>query len=322
MLLPSLANFTFHDLKPARGDFRREVCEGLSNSPPQIPPKFFYDQEGSRLFEEITRLEAYYPTRTEIALLRQHGAEIAQLLGQGTALIELGSGSDAKIRTLLDVLKPAEYVPLDISESHLRESASGIAADYPDMQVNAVCVDYTQNFDLPPIAATTRVAFYPGSSVGNFEPAEVVILLRRVAQMVGPGGRLLVGVDLEKDAARLDAAYNDEDGATARFNRNLLVRMRNELGADVEVDVFAHHAFYNAHVGRVEMHLVAMRPTHIALDGQAFGFAEGHGIHTENSYKYSVEAFHALATRAGFSAERVWCDDQKLFSVHCLRAAL
>ena len=322
MLFASPPNFTFHDLKPALGDFRREVCEGLSSAPPQIPPKFFYDEEGSRLFDAITHLEAYYPTRTEIALLRQHGAEIARLLGQGTALIELGSGSDAKIRTLLDVLKPAEYVPLDISESHLREAASGIAADYPHMQVQAVCVDYTQNFALPPIESGTRVAFYPGSSVGNFEPAEVVMLLRRVAAMVGSGGRLLVGVDLEKDAARLNAAYNDEDGATARFNRNLLVRMRNELEADVDVDAFAHHAHYNAAARRVEMHLCATRPTHIALDGQAFGFAEGHCIHTENSYKYSVDAFHALATRAGFSSERVWCDDEKLFSVHCLRAAL
>ncbi len=321
MPLPTPPNFSFHDLQPALGDFQREVIEGLSLSPPQIPPKFFYDEEGSRLFDEITRLDAYYPTRTEIALLRRHGAEIAQLLGQGTALIELGSGSDVKIRTLLNVLKPAEYLPLDISESHLRESASGIAADYPGMRVSAVCVDYTESFELPPIAARTRVAFYPGSSIGNFEPAEVVILLRRVAQMVGPGGRLLVGVDLEKDAARLEAAYNDEDGATARFNRNLLVRMRNELGADVEVDAFAHHAFYNAQAGRVEMHLVALRPTHIALAGQAFGFAEGHGIHTENSYKYSVEAFHTLAARAGFSAEKAWCDDENLFSVHCLRAA-
>ncbi len=321
MLLASPPNFTFHDLKPALGDFRREVCEGLSSSPPQIPPKFFYDEEGSRLFDAITGLEAYYPTRTEIALLRQHGAEIAQLLGQGTALIELGSGSDTKIRTLLDVLKPAEYLPLDISGSHLRESASGIAADYPDMRVNAVCVDYMQSFELPPIEAATRVAFYPGSSVGNFEPAEVVILLRRVAKMVGPGGRLLVGVDLEKDAARLNAAYNDEDGATARFNRNLLVRMRNELGADVDIDAFSHHAYYNADARRVEMHLCAVRPTHIALEGHAFGFAKGHCIHTENSYKYSVEGFQALAARAGFSAERVWCDDEKLFSVHCLRAA-
>ena len=199
--------------------------------------------------------------------------------------------------------------------------ASGIARDYPGLQVQAVCVDYTQPFDLPPTAGAHRVAFYPGSSVGNFEPAEVVRLLQRVARMVGPRGRLLVGVDLKKDAARLNAAYDDPEGVTARFNLNLLVRMASELGAQIERDAFAHDAFYDASRGRIEMHLRAVRPTAIELDGARYAFSPGESIHTENSYKYRVDEFVALAEASGFVSERVWCDAERLFSVHCLRAA-
>ena len=314
-------NFEFYDIKPTLTDFRREVITGLHSRPRRIAPKYFYDAEGSRLFDRITQLDAYYPTRTEIGLLKAHGREMGDLVGRGSALIELGSGSDSKIRVVLDALAPAEYLPLDISGTHLRAAALGIARDYPAIQVCATCVDYTRQFELPALAAGIhRVAFYPGSSIGNFEPGQVMELLGWIAQLVGPGGRLLVGVDLKKDEARLNAAYNDPEGITAAFNKNLLVRMQRELGASIELDAFAHRAFYNSDRGRIEMHLVATRMTRIALDGEAFEFAEGDGIHTECSYKYRVEEFAALAVRSGFSSERVWCDDARLFSVHCLRA--
>ncbi|MCP5221238.1 MAG: L-histidine N(alpha)-methyltransferase [Zoogloeaceae bacterium] len=317
-----LPNFELYDLKPAVADFRREVLAGLAASPRCIAPKFFYDAEGSRLFDAITRQPEYYPTRTEIGLLRAHGAEIAKRLGRHAALIELGSGSDVKIRSVLDVLRPAEYLPLDISLTHLRDSATGIARDYPQIRVRATCVDYTREFPLPPIAPEAhRVVFYPGSSVGNFEPTDVRDLLRWVAGMVGPGGRLLIGVDLKKDPARLNAAYNDAAGVTAAFNRNVLVRMLKELRAQLSVDDFVHHAFYNAALGRIEMHLRAQRATRIEIAGQAFDFAKGEGIHTENSYKYSEEAFGALAAGVGFVTEQVWCDADRLFSVQCLRVA-
>ncbi len=315
-------NFTFHDLKPAVADFRREVRDGLRARPRRIAPKFFYDAEGSRLFDRITELDAYYPTRTEIGLLKAHGQEIAALLGRGAALIELGSGSDLKIRAVLDALAPAEYLPLDISGTHLRTAAMGIARDYPDIQVRATCVDYTRQFSLPVIApGVHRVAFYPGSSIGNFEPGQVMELLDWIAHMVGPGGRLLVGVDLKKSAARLNLAYNDPEGVTAAFNKNLLVRMKKELGARIDMDAFAHRAFYNAERGRIEMHLRATRPTRIVLDGEFFEFDEGESIHTECSYKYSTTEFTSLAAMSGFSAEKTWCDADRLFSVHCLRVS-
>jgi len=316
-----LPNFEFHDLKPALADFRREVSTGLRSRPRRIAPKFFYDEAGSRLFDRITQLEAYYPTRTEIGLLKAHGAEMGDRLGRGAALIELGSGSDLKIRTVLDALAPAEYLPLDISGAHLRAAAAGIARDYPHIRVRATCVDYTRQFPLPPMApGLHRVAFYPGSSIGNFEPGQVLELLGWIADMVGVGGRLLVGVDLKKDVARLNAAYNDPEGVTAAFNLNLLVRMRRELGAELALDDFAHHAAYNVERGRIEMHLRAGRPTVIRLDGESFDFGTGDGIHTESSYKYTVDEFVTLAALAGFVSERVWCDDARLFSVHCLRA--
>ncbi|QID18672.1 L-histidine N(alpha)-methyltransferase [Nitrogeniibacter mangrovi] len=321
MTQTQVTNFEFHDLKPAVADFRREVLAGLRASPRRIAPKFFYDAEGSRLFDRITQLAAYYPTRTEIGLLKAHGREMGDLLGRGSALIELGSGSDVKIRTVLDALAPAEYLPLDISGTHLRAAARGIARDYPAIQVRATCVDYTRQFELPATApGRHRVAFYPGSSIGNFEPGQVMELLDWIAHLVGPGGRLLVGVDLKKDEARLNAAYNDPEGVTAAFNRNLLVRMQRELGAGIAIDDFEHDAFYNAARGRIEMHLRAARPTTIALDGESFAFATGEGIHTECSYKYSVEEFASLAALSGFAPERVWCDTDRLFSVHCLRA--
>lgn len=319
MSTPPPANLTFHDLSPATNDFRAAVIDGLQRQPRVLSPKFFYDAAGSVLFDAITKLPEYYPTRTEIALIRQHGAEMARLLGHDGLLIELGSGSEAKIEVLLNALRPRAYLPVDISGQHLQASARRIAERHAALEVIAVCADYTRPFDLPERVRTlSRAAFYPGSSIGNFEPPAATRLLVGVAQLLGPGGRLLVGVDLKKDAARLNAAYNDAQGVTADFNINLLRRIRDELGAHIDIDGFRHHAFYNATVGRVEMHLVATRAQTLTLGEHRFEFAAGDDIHTENSYKYAVAEFTTLAASAGFDSLRVWQDDEQLFSVHCL----
>jgi dimethylhistidine N-methyltransferase len=316
------ANLAFDDLRPPLEDFCAAVIAGLARRPRSLSPKFFYDARGSELFDEITGLPEYYPTRTEIALLREHGAAMAALLGHDTLLIELGSGSDAKIRVLLDALRPRAYVPIDISREHLLRSARGIAGDHPGLAVHALCADYTRAFALPEaVRGLRRAAFYPGSSIGNFEPDQACALLRGVAELLGPDGRLLVGVDLKKAPVRLHAAYNDSQGVTARFNLNLLHRIRRELGADIDPAAFRHHAFYNGDAGRVEMHLIATRPQTVVVDARRFEFAEGDGIQTENSYKYAVDEFGALAAAAGFDTLRVWQDRERLFSVHCLVVA-
>lgn len=313
-------SFAFHDLHPAQADLVREVVAGLSRQPKALSPKFFYDRRGSELFDAITELPEYYPTRTEIGILRRHGGEIAEHLGQGSALIELGSGSPLKIRVLLDSLQPALYLPVDISTEHLRQSAADIARDYPQVRVEAVCADYSNGLrlpDTPPEAP--RAVFFPGSSIGNFEPESARILLATVAQELGEGGALLIGVDLKKDHSLLDAAYNDSQGVTAAFNRNLLERINREAGADFAPEQFRHHAFYDPQQGRVEMHLVSECEQQVQVDGRAFAFAPGESIHTENSYKYTVQEFQGLAAEAGLAVEQVWTDDADLFSVHCLR---
>lgn len=315
-----LPNLHFEDRRPPPDDFRAAVVAGLKRRPPAIPPKFFYDERGSLLFDAITQLPEYYPTRTEVALLREYGEQIADLLGHGTLLVELGSGSDLKIRVLLNAVRPRAYMPLDISREHLLRSATGIAADHPAMEVHAVCADYTQTLALPEAVSTLpRVAFYPGSSIGNFDPDAALHLLQRVGAMVGAGGRLLVGVDLKKNRDVLESAYNDAQGVTAAFNLNLLERFRRELGAYVEHDGFVHRAFYDDALGRVEMHLVAQRDQTIRLGEHRFVFAKGESIHTESSYKFAAAEFCELAALAGFHSERVICDAGGLFSIHCLR---
>ncbi len=315
----ALPNLHFHDLGPPVEDFRAAVIEGLAVKPRRLSPKFFYDANGSALFDQITALPEYYPTRTEIALLRGHGRAIADWLGHDGLLIELGSGSETKIGVLLDALQPSAYMPVDISGHHLLESSRRIAARHPGLAVHAVCADYTRHFPVPEaVAKLGRAAFYPGSSIGNFEPDAARTLLGRVAAILGPGARMLIGVDLQKDVVRLAAAYNDVQGITARFNLNLLHRIRRELGAEVEIDAFRHHAAYDPALGRIEMHLIATRPTRIRLDGLDFRFEPGDGIHTENSYKYSVADFQALASDAGWDCTHVWQDDEALFSLHGL----
>jgi dimethylhistidine N-methyltransferase len=313
------ANFHFHDLHPAREDFQADVLAGLGREAKRLPPKFFYDERGSQLFDAITRLPEYYLTRTEIDLLHRHGEEMAGMLGDDGLLFELGSGSSVKIRVLLDAQQPLVYAPIDISREHLRRSAGAIARDHPELEVHAICADYSQPLELPGFFDTAgRAAFYPGSSIGNFDPTQARELLRRIALLLGPDGRLLIGVDLKKDPALLHAAYNDSQGVTAEFNLNLLARINRELDADFDVAAFSHSAFYNEALGRVEMHLVATATQVVRIDGRCFNFKAGESIHTENSYKFGVEEFQTLAAEAGLATMRVWQDDDGLFSVHCL----
>jgi len=310
----------FYDLHPPMADLKAEVLKGLSSLPKAISPKFFYDEYGSQLFDQITELPEYYPTRTEIGILQAHGQEMISLLGKDCLLIELGSGSSLKIRVLLDALQPAAYMPIDISKEHLLKSAEILAVDYPELAIHATCADYSDHFHLPyEPNGTPKAAFFPGSSIGNFEPLEAQALLQRVAEFLGPGSTLLIGVDIKKDRQRLNAAYNDAAGVTAAFNLNLLTRINRELDADFELSRFNHHAFYNEAQGRIEMHLVSKTPHEVQVDGQTFQFTKGESIHTENSYKYDIAQFQALTNKAGFQPIQVWTDVDDLFSIHCLK---
>jgi len=310
---------TFHDLHPGHDDIAADVLSGLSREHKSIPPKYFYDAEGSRLFDAITELPEYYPTRTELAMLHEYADDIAEKAGTGHLLVEPGSGSCTKARVLFEGLKPCAYVPMDISADHLRAAASEVALDYPWLEVHAACTDFTRLMSLPPDSPEgRRLAFFPGSSIGNFDPQAAVGFLTMIADMVGPDGRLLIGVDLKKDRQILEAAYNDALGVTAAFNLNLLARINRELGADFELSQWRHKAFYNETEGRIEMHLVSRVAQQVSLLGHRFEFAEGETIHTENSYKYSVDGFRALAARAGFVGDTVWTDAGQLFSLHLL----
>ncbi len=312
----------FRDEAPEVSSFRDEVLRGLSVRPRRIAPKFFYDRRGSELFEAICRLPEYYLARVETGILGTRAREIAELAGAGCLLIELGSGASRKVRLLLDAMRPEAYLAVDLSREFLLEATRRLAQDYPWLEVHAACADLcrplTPSF-LP--RGRRRIGFYPGSSIGNFEPREARVFLDSLRRLLGPDGALLIGVDLKKDAAVLHAAYNDAAGVTAAFNLNLLARMRRELRAGVEIASFAHHAFYNDSAGRIEMHLVSRRMQCLRVDGVCFQFAAGEGIHTENSYKYTVGEFHALAEAAGWAVERTWTDPAAMFSVHFLRAA-
>ncbi|KPK37264.1 MAG: methyltransferase [Gammaproteobacteria bacterium SG8_47] len=315
----SSSEIAFYDHHPRPADFYHEVIEGLRRRPRQIPPKFFYDEEGSRLFDAICELPEYYPTRTEIALLRENATEMAQLMGRGCLLVEPGSGSSAKVRFLLEDVRPCVYMPMDISKDYLIRSARTLSAEYPWLDVHAACADFTSSVQLPYVPkGVHRVAFFPGSSIGNFDPADAVAFLSNIAQLVGKRGGLLIGVDLKKSAAILNAAYNDDQGVTAAFNLNLLKRINRELGADFVLEGFEHRAFYNEDKGRIEMHLDSKAAQVVSIGAEHFTFEIGEGIHTENSYKYSVDEFHQLAAKAGLVARGVWSDDEELFSIHYL----
>ena len=324
MSLASLAFFI--DLAPAVADFRESVVTGLSQSPRRLECKFFYDSAGLELFGQICETPEYYITRTETALLRRVGSEIAALAGLGASVVEFGAGSDLKVRLLLDALeRPAQYVAIDIAGGPLREAALAIAADYPKLRVGAIGADFTALASLPAEAAAraggVALGFFPGSTISNFAPSDAQAFLSQIRAVLGPGGALLIGVDLKKDTQRLNAAYNDAAGYTAAFNLNLLRRMRRELGAELDCDAFEHYAFYNEAESRIEMHLRSLRDQEIRVGDRRFEFAAGELIHSENSYKYSQGAFRDLARRAGFDSRAVWTDDDALFSVHYLNVS-
>jgi dimethylhistidine N-methyltransferase len=311
-----------HDLEPTLEEFRDSVLHGLGTAPKTLPCKFFYDAEGSRLFERICELPEYYPTRTECALLAERAGDIAALAGPQAGLIEFGSGAGAKVRLLLAALdNPAGYVPVDISRDHLMQAAAALAQDFPLLRIAPVCADYTDRFALPALPGTRpqrNVGFFPGSTIGNFTPLEATSFLRRAAHLLGRGALMIVGADLPKDPAILHAAYDDAQGVTAAFNRNLLHRINRELGADFDVDSFAHEARWNAAESRVEMHLLSRRRQTVHLGPRGFDFLQGESIHTENSYKYELDAFRGLARPAGYMSVAAWTDPARLFSIHVL----
>lgn len=314
----------FHDLEPALEDFGDAVIAGLSARAKTLPCKFFYDQVGSQLFDRICLLPEYYLTRTETALMEASSPEMTALFGKNRHVIEFGSGSSVKIRILLDALdSPAAYTAIDISRDHLLESTGLLVAERPDVPIAAVCADFTRPFTLPRIAddSAPELGFFPGSSIGNFSRAEAAEFLRGSHQVLsGSNAGFLIGIDLRKDPAILNAAYNDSEGVTAAFNLNLLVRANRELGADFDLDAFRHYAFYNEDEGRVEMHLISLREQQVRIGAHRFDFAADEPIHTENSYKYAPEEFQALARSAGYSPEQVWIDQDRLFSLHYLLA--
>lgn len=298
--------------------FADELAAGLRARPRCIAPKWFYDAAGSALFDRICALPEYYPTRTELALLDRHAAEMAAAIGPGAEIVEFGAGSSVKVRLLLAALqRPAGFVPVDISGEHLMAAAARLRADHPGLSVRPLVADYTAEALVLPPAAGRRVGFYPGSSIGNFDPAEAERLLARFRAWL-PGGGLLIGVDLVKSPALLHAAYNDAAGVTAAFNLNLWARANRELGADFDLAAWEHAALYHPPLRRIEMHLVSRRRQTVHLAGEAFEFDEGDSVHTENSYKYTVEGFQAMARRAGWQPQAVWTDGQRRFALHWL----
>lgn len=306
---------------PKPGSFRDEVLGGLRKPQKELPSKFLYDERGSQLFEQISALDEYYLTRTELGIMRDHAGEMATLLGPQCLLVEYGSGSSTKTRLLLNhLLQPAAYVPIDISKEHLIQAATALATEYPDLEVLPVCADYTTNFALPTPSrpAARRVVYYPGSTIGNFDREPAVRFLEHIAHVCGQGGGLLIGVDLSKDPVKLHHAYNDWEGVTAAFNLNLLARINRELGADFPLDRFRHYAFYNPREGRVEMHLVSVANQTVHIGDAAFSFEIGESIWTESSYKYRLAEFARMAGAAGFAVKQVWTDPQELFSVQYL----
>jgi dimethylhistidine N-methyltransferase len=305
--------------------FREDVIAGLSLPQKALPPKYFYDAKGSRLFEAICRLNEYYPTRSELALTRRHIGAIARFAGTRSTLIEYGSGESMKSRLLIDALDPAAYVPVDISEHALRRAAAKLRQLFPRLDILAVHGDFSQPLKIPVGAGARvfsgrRVVYFPGSTIGNLTPEEAHAFLRMTRGQVGPRGAMLVGVDLTKDANVLHAAYNDARGVTAAFNLNLLARINRELDGDFRLRRFRHYAFYNAPLGRIEMHLVSLAPQTVNIGNHRFAFGTGESIHTENSYKYSIDGFRALARSAGFRGEKVWLDAKGLFALHGLTA--
>jgi dimethylhistidine N-methyltransferase len=298
-----------------------EILAGLSAPLKTLSPKFFYDERGSELFEEITQLEEYYPTATELDIMRDNIDEIADLIGTEASLIEFGAGSNLKIRLLLEHLhEPAVYVPVDISRDYLVAAAEDLAADFPHIEILPVAADFTKPFDLPSpkIPPKRNIVYFPGSTIGNFSPEAARELLDVMYQEAGADGGLLIGVDLRKDTDVLERAYNDSKGVTAAFNLNMLRHINREFDADFDLGGFRHEAIYNEERGRIEMYLISTGHQAFSVSGHEFTMAEGERILTEHSHKYSLEGFAALAAQAGFTVEHVWTDERDYFSVQFL----
>jgi len=310
------------DLAPPAADLRRDALAGLSQRPRTLPCKYFYDDHGSWLFDQICTLPEYYPTRTELVISRRYAAEIAAACGPQALLLELGSGSSTKTRIILDHLRaPAGYVPVDIARDFLRHAADELAAAYPGLPVVPVCADFTQPFTPPALAARRTIVYFPGSTIGNFTADDAAELLRTIAGLMGPEGGLLIGVDLRKDPNMLVRAYNDARGVTAAFNLNLLTRLNRELSADFDLAHFQHRATWDPTPGRIEMQLVSKRDQAVHIDDQSIEFRAGEPIRTEYSHKYTLDQFASMASTAGLAVRKVWTDHARLFSVQYLTRA-
>lgn len=306
------------DASPAKLSFLEETVAGLSESPRKLPCKFFYDERGAQLFQEICELPEYYITRTELQILRLHGAAMAAALGPQIELIGLGTGAGTKTRILLEELsEPVVYVPIDISKEQLQRSTERFREIFPGLQILPVCADYLERFELPlPRKPSSRsIVYFPGSTIGNFEPDAAAEFLRRLVDLCGDGGGLLIGVDLQKDRQVIEAAYNDKRGVTAEFNLNLLARANRELGADFDLARWRHRAIYDPTEGRIAMYVISETNQTVRIDDRKFDFAAGERILTEYSYKYTPEGFAALARKVGFQFEKMWSDDARLFGV-------
>ena len=311
----------FVDLHPPVADFRSDVLNGLKARPRTIPPKYFYDADGSALFDAITATPEYYVTRTELSILERIASDIAQRAGQGAIVIEPGSGSSVKISTLLRALdRPKAYIGSDISKEHLISACRDLAAGHPGLFVGAVCADFTVPLDLSEldIPDGRRLVFFPGSTIGNFEPDQAVQVLKNIRSWLRPGDALLLGADRIKEPAILKAAYDDAEGVTAAFNLNLLKRIARELDSDVDPADFRHRAIWNDDKARIEMHLEAKRDLAFTVSGERFEMREGETIHTENSHKFSVESFTALAGKADLIVRDTWSDPAEHFTLYWL----
>ena len=302
--------------------FAEDVIEALSQKPKRLSPKYFYDATGSELFEQITVLPEYYPTRTELGILRDRSDAIAGRIPDGAALVEFGAGATTKVRLLLERCDFGAYVPVDISGDFLNAQADALRKDFPDLDVYPVAADFTAPFALPAaIAGMPKVGFFPGSTLGNFEPHEASAFLRSARRILGDGAQMIIGVDLEKDERVLYDAYNDSAGVTARFNLNVLVRINRELGGNFDLSAFTHRSIYNRDRHRIEMHLISRKAQSVGVLGRNFSFRPGESIHTESSYKYSLERFTALARGADWKVTESWTDSARMFSVHVLAAS-
>ena len=303
-------------------NFRKDVLEGLARPQKSLPPKYFYDAAGSQLFEKICRLREYYPTRLELAITKENLRDIARFAGKRCALLEYGSGESLKTRLLIGALEPSVYMPVDISADALRAALKRLAREFPKLGIVAIAADFSHPLSIPAYRGKARrVVYFPGSTIGNLRCDEAQAFLRMTRGQVGANGAMLVGVDLKKDPNVLHAAYNDAKGVTAAFNLNLLARINRELGGDFDARRFAHYAFYNPMAGRIEMHLVAREAHAVNIGNYRFAFYRGESIHTENSYKYSVQEFEALADNAGFKSTKLWTDARRWFGVFGLTAA-